>query len=256
MGIKLSLPEKAKLAKLAASDFKQYVDWGRKDCPSQQSYELSCSPNPDFSDLRIEAFNKLATPQTPITKLAFDTRRIDPKARNPRGNLQNWKRSAPFVTNDDKEKLGKFGKVFIATKELKTELEGQQGWFDSFARLLYDTLHRTLRKKQGTVEISQPQFSYLEQLLFNRYRISMEDVESLSNSELQKRILSKDEELLEQAQSLRKDGKIPSDLQTFSKEIKEESASAKEIVNNLFKKITSGNGTRTITITISNQEVK
>ncbi len=263
---KLSLPEKAQLAKLAAGDFNQYVDWGRKECPNQQTYEISYSPNPDFSELRIEAMKKMLTPSTPLEKVAFDTRRINQeKERNPRGNLQHWQRSAPFVENKDQERLDKFAKVFNAVKGLKEQLEGQPEWFDSFTRLLYDTLHRTLRTKQGNVEVFPPQLSYVEQLLFNRYRLSMDDLQALSKYELQEKILTKDDSLMKRATTLRETGKAPTKLDSFSEEITKKDGDdvnegmVKGIIENLFSKIekkeSSKTVERTITITIRDQEV-
>lgn len=134
-----------------------------------------------------------------FNKLAFDTRRIDQETEfNPRRGLQNYHRSEKFVTESMAAKISAFTKLSKILDELKSEYDRQPEWQDSYTRVLASAIHKSLRKDQmdgdfSEVQPSMTSLSYLEELLFVRYRITPEILISNGESEIRSIILGKDD---------------------------------------------------------------
>jgi hypothetical protein len=145
-------------------------------------------------DLRVESLKEL---KNPMVKVAFDTRRINQYTEtNPRRNLQNYHRSDPFITKDAAEKIKTLFKLKTAVDLIKESFTGDPDWHDSYCRVLSAALDRTLRLEQKDMDFAQPQFNYLEELLYLRYRLRDEDIVKLNEKELRDIILDRDERLL------------------------------------------------------------
>lgn len=153
--------------------------------------------------LRKEQLKKIESNQE-LTKVAFDTRRINQETDYiPRRNLQNYNRSEAFLSKATAQKIKKFAKLRFVLSELKQEFGREPEWQDSNARVLLSTLDKGLRLNQMDGDFSEVQpsvgsLNYIEQLLHVRYRLTLDDLESLGELELKKIILSKDEELVNQ----------------------------------------------------------
>lgn len=155
--------------------------------------------------LRQSGF-KTAVNNIGFTKLAFDTRRIDQETEyNPRRGLQNYNRSEAFITEAMSQKITNFTKLRRVLVSLKEVYGKEPEWQDSNARVLLSTLDNGLRTitKDGDFSESQPamgSFDYLEELMHVRYRLGFDNMAKMSEEELKRVILGKDEELT------RKDG--------------------------------------------------
>jgi hypothetical protein len=136
-----------------------------------------------------------------LSKKAFDTRRIDQEKQfNPRRGLQNYHRSEPFISKATAEKLDIISKLKSVLEDIKEQYESHFGWQESYVRVLLSTVNKTLRidQKDGDFSDSQPSTSsidYLEELIYTRYRLSFENIEDMSEAELRKAILAKDDSL-------------------------------------------------------------
>ena len=201
---KLPLDAKISLFEKAVADYNFYRDNG-KSCPADQTFRFA-SRDEDLSvtrTARMAAMQGIETPP-PIKKVAFDTRRVDQeKARNPRTNLQYWHRAEPFINEDDNKRMKLFAKLLETVEGIKKDLGTDPHWFESYARVLHDTVTRTLRIKQADLDIFRPQLTYLEQLIFARYRLTMLDLEKKAEAELRDIILSKDETLMKRGEFLK-----------------------------------------------------
>lgn len=170
----------------------------------------------------------------PIVKNAFDTRRIDQEKQfNPRRGLQNYHRSEPFVSKATAEKLDIIEKLRSVLDEIKEEYERHFGWHESYARVLFNTVEKTLRvdQKDGDFSDSQPStgsISYLEELIYTRYRLSFENIEEMSKESLKQAILSKDDSLF--------NGKYKNDYTELSERFNS-GYSSKEILDRKEKQI-------------------
>lgn len=136
-----------------------------------------------------------------FTKLAFDTRRIDQGHINPRRGLQNYQRSESFLSEATSQKLTNFSKLRKCLNDLKTIYGEDHKWQDSNARTLLANLDNGLRTvaQDGDFSDTQPSlgsFDYLEELLNVRYRLNLDNISKLAESDLKRIILSKDEELI------------------------------------------------------------
>jgi hypothetical protein len=132
-----------------------------------------------------------------ISKQAFDTRRVDQvNDRNPRGNLQYYHRSEPFIDEDLSNKIGRYMKIKSATDMIKDQYGTDPEWFDSYARILSGAVDRTLRTDQKDGDFFKAAFEYLDELLYVRYRLSKDDIEKKSETEIEKIVLAKDEKLM------------------------------------------------------------
>jgi len=136
-----------------------------------------------------------------MVKLAFDTRRINQETElNPRRGLQNYHRSEQFITEALSQKIKNFLKVKKVLEQLKDQYGKEPEWHDSYARVLLNTLEKSLRSdtKDGDYAEGQPglgSFDYLEELLYVRYRLEMNNIQSMSNEKLKELLLKKDEVL-------------------------------------------------------------
>lgn len=136
-----------------------------------------------------------------FTKVAFDTRRIDQETEfNPRRGLQNYNRSAAFVSEAMSQKLVNFSKLRKVLVSLKSVFGKEPEWQDSNARVLLSTLDKGLRTgiQDGDYTESQPgvgSFDYLEELMHVRYRLGFDDLSKMGEDDLKRVILGKDEEL-------------------------------------------------------------
>lgn len=145
-------------------------------------------------NLRKNSFLAL---NTKLIKVAFDTRRINQGIDfNPRRNLQYYHRSAAFIESKTSDKIKSFLKLKAVLDSVKEDFLNNTNWLDSYARILSQTLDKTLRIEQKDFDFHQPQIDYLEELLYLRYRIKLDDIEQLNNKELRKIILDKDEKLM------------------------------------------------------------
>jgi hypothetical protein len=81
-------------------------------------------------------------------------------------------------------------------KEIRDKFGNQPEYFESYARVLYNALNQILKVRKSDIDIFKPQLSYLEQLLYARYRLSMDNIAGASLPQLKEVILSKDEKLL------------------------------------------------------------
>ena len=137
----------------------------------------------------------------PMIKVAFDTRRINQETEfNPRRGLQNYHRSESFITESTSNKLKVFKKLQSVLMKMKLEFEKSPEWQDSYARVLLNSLDRGLRTIQQDEDYSDTQpgvgsFDYLEELLYVRYRLSIELLEGMKDDEIRNTILGKDSNL-------------------------------------------------------------
>lgn len=194
--MKLPLDAKIELVSKLTDDFVNYSK-GLKEVPNEFTYSvLSSSEGGTVNHVARLAALAAMIPEA-ITKVAFDTRRIDQEgSRNPRKNLQYWHRTDQFIDEDDEKNLKTFAKLAKVLVKLKEKLGTSPEWFESYTRQLYDNVHRILRVKESDLDIFRPQMSYLEQLIFARYRLSMEDLQKFSEDKLTESILKKDEDLI------------------------------------------------------------
>lgn len=160
----------------------------------------SISTRKQSLELRKKALFSIA--QTGIIKIAFDTRRINQELEyNPRRGLQNYHRSEQFITEASTQKIKNFQKLKEVLEELKEQYERDSNWQDSYVRVLLNAINGALRvnQKDGDFSENQPSigsFDYLEELLYVRYRLHLDNIQSITQSQLKKLLLSKDEVLV------------------------------------------------------------
>jgi len=186
----ISLSAYADLADQMASDFLHV-----KFVPNKLIYKIASHENPSVEHgARMAAFESYGPG---FKKVAFDTRRIDQgHQRNPRSNLQYFSRSQQFIDEEDQGKMETFAKLLLPLETIKKKYGSQPEYFNSYARILHESVERILRIKEADLDIFRPQLNYLEQLVFARYRLSLEDISNKKEAELQEIILNKDENLL------------------------------------------------------------
>lgn len=137
-----------------------------------------------------------------MVKVAFDSRRIDQETEfNPRRGLQFYNRSDAFITQAISSKLKTFNRLKLILNEFKMQFGKKPEWQDSYLRVLFNYLERALRTVQqdGDYTDNQPgvgSFDYLEEMLYVRYRLTSEQLSSMTDEEIKKSLLSKDEELI------------------------------------------------------------
>ena len=132
-----------------------------------------------------------------IIKQAFDTRRINSEEQiNPRRNLQNYQRSEPFISEEIALKIKSLFKVKNAVDQIKGQFIGDPDWLDSNSRILCNAIDNTLRIDQKDYDFFKPQFDYLDELLYLRYRLASGDIDRLREDEIKDTILKRDEKLL------------------------------------------------------------
>jgi len=227
--------------------------------PSNLSYKVaSRQESPQITqNARVAA---LGNYQTTFVKRAFDTRRTNQDTeRNPRTNLQYWNRSQEFIEEEDQRKVDIFAKLLSPLNDIKAEYGNQPEYLESYARKLHELVSRALRVEQDDQEYYRPQFDYLEQLLFNRYRLSMEELSLIKKADIKKMILKKDEDLKKRGQYLKEtdDGLSKQSQQVLVKDgdgkTAQESLVNAIFGNNGFRRDGEKTVTRTITITIKDE---
>lgn len=257
----ISLEGYVELISKFASDYAAFSE-SQSEIPRKLTYTVTSKVEP----ARVERGARVAALKeyckaSGIQKFAFDTRRFDQETtRNPRSNLQNWIRSEQFIDGDTQGKIDIFSKMLKPLEELKQAYGTQPEWHDSYSRTLYDHVHRILRVKEADLDIFRPQIAYLEQLMFARYRLSMEELKRIKEADFKEAILKKDENLLKRGAYLNV---------TQSEATKQSALSVKDgngitqesIVNAIFGNNNirrEGEKTveRTITITIRDQVVE
>jgi hypothetical protein len=137
-----------------------------------------------------------------FTKLAFDTRRVDQEVDYvSRRGLQNYSRSEEFLSEGSAQRIKNFAKLRNVLNGLKNVYGKEHEWQDSNTRILLTAVDNGLRSAQGDGDFAlqnQPgvgSLDYLEELLAMRYRLTYDDMVKMSEANLSKVILSKDEEL-------------------------------------------------------------
>ena len=151
--------------------------------------------------LRKVALSTISSGQG-FTKMAFDTRRIDQETEyNPRRGLQNYNRSEMFLSEGLAQRVKNFAKLRNSLNALKNVYGREHEWQDSNARILLTAVDKGMRTGIDDGEFAaqnQPgvgSFDYLEELLNVRYRLSHDDLTRMSETDLTRVILAKDEDL-------------------------------------------------------------
>jgi len=247
---KLPLDGNCTLLNKIATDYGKLVEAGAEEICANRLYKVECSSETAviIRSARKTVFSGLTSG---FKKVAFDTRRTDREERNPRSNLQHWTRSASFTPEEDQKQINAFSKLVAPLSDIKKSFDGEQDYFKSFARELHDNVNRVLRLdiKDGDTHYSQ--LNYLEQLLFARYRLSVDNILAMGEIELKNRILEKDETLMKRGVQVDKN-QIKSG---FSVDVSKNGMATQEnIINAIFgasvRKAGEKNVERTVTITI------
>ena len=223
------------------------------EVPQKLSFKIaSAEESPAIvRSARKAALKQIGARET-IKKFAFDTRRYDQETtRNPRANLQSWIRSDQFIDDETQNKVEIFARLLQPLDELKTSYGAQPEWHDSYVRVLHDHVHRILRVKEADMDIFRPQIAYLEQLMFARYRLSMDELSRMKSDDFKQAILKKDEALMKRGAFLQMTNSTQPTVA-----VKDGNRSAQEsIVNAIFgnndlRRAGERTVERTITITI------
>lgn len=159
--------------------------------------QILCDFNQNYARRVIYADFRLKYLKPSLVKQAFDTRYINQSTDfNPRRNLQYYQRSEQFIDSKISEQIKRFFKIKTAADDIQQEFLGEPDWLDSFTRILCNAVNQTLRIEQKDFDYSRGQLEYLDELLYVRYRLRSEDIESMSQHELRNIILNKDEKLV------------------------------------------------------------
>lgn len=254
-GTKLSLDECVELINKLTNDFLFFSKDSQQNLPNKCIYKISSQKElPEvIRSARMAALQKFDHIQS-IKKFAFDTRRVDQEhTRNPRTNLQYWNRSQQFIDEEDHSKIEIFAKLMPPLEEIKKDFGAEPEYFNSYARVLYDSVNRILRIKEADLDIFRPQLAYLEQLLYARYRLSLGEIQRMSKKELKISILNKDEKLLKRGNYLNETRNEEKSQKTLIKD--SDGATQHGLINAIFgnsefRRPGERTATRTITITI------
>lgn len=138
---------------------------------------------------------------TGLVKLAFDSRRINQETEfNPRRGLQFYNRSDAFISQAVAQRIETFKHLKSILEDFKSQFGRKPEWQDSYLRVLLNYLDRALRTVQQDDDYTDNQpgvgsFDYLEEMLYVRYRLTMDQISTMSDEEIKKSLLSKDSEL-------------------------------------------------------------
>ena len=199
---KLSFSGNAILLDKISTNYTKFVDGGASEIPNKQIYKIACE---DESPRIIRSARKAALAvvqekninSSSIKKVAFDSRRIDQETeRNPRSNLQYWNRSDAFVDEGDQYNIKVLAKLFKSLESIKEKYGRQPEYLDSYSRQMHEQVARALRVNAGDHDYYRPQFAYIEQILFARYRLTFDELLKWSDESIQFKFLQKDENLL------------------------------------------------------------
>lgn len=182
------------LSQQMANDFLSFVQ--NSKIPNKLNYTIA----DDAEDLFIESFSRkagLSCQDKPMIKLAFDQRKFDPtKDIHPRNVLQNYIRNDDYLDRTAAKEVEILLKLKKPTSEIHQEYHHLPEWIDSYSRSLQNSLERVMNISFGELELFKPQIEYLKQLLYLRYRLSLEDILAKSEDDLKKIILDKDEKMV------------------------------------------------------------
>lgn len=255
---KLPFSGNAMLLEKIVIDFNKLVDVQASEIPKTRVYKISCEEESPVIE-RSARKSALKTMQNSegFTKVAIDSRRINQNIeRNPRPAIQYFSRADQFIDNKDQNDINTFSKLLVPLMEIKASFGDQPEYLDSYCRILHENLERVLRVKQGDSEIFRPQIEYLKQLIFARYRLSMEEISRLSNGELKSKLLDKDEKLIKRGLFIQQTNN-PEISKSATIPVKNgiESTTSESIVNAIFgnnniRREGEKSVERTITITI------
>ena len=233
--------------------------------PNKRIYKVAASAEPYgvARSARIAAFLRLKS-EKQLVKYAFDSRKTDQDTeRNPRHNLQYYNRSQQYIDEEDQKRLEAFARLTRPLEAIREKFGSHPEYFQSYARKLHENVKNILKVRESDTDIFRPQMDYLEQLLYARYRISVEDLEKMSSDQLRKKILAKDEDLLKRGSFMHITGNPEDDRQKTSNfAITKDSDGGKltqdSIVNaifgnNQFRRDGEKRVERTITITIRDE---
>jgi hypothetical protein len=252
---KLPFSGNAILLEKIATNYTKFIDSGTKEIPRNQIYKIACIEESSVVDrkARIAALNQLKG----FTKVAFDTRRTNQETdRNPRLNLQNWHRTDQFIDETDQKNIEILSKLIVPLNELKESFGSEPGWHKSYSRQLLDQVERALRVKVGDQDIHRSQFAYLEQLIFQRYRLSFEEISRMEKTAIKTKILDKDENLLKRGAFLHASEEELNKKSSQNMSVKtgdNVQTTQEALIKAIFGGDTGGKkGSKTITITIKN----
>jgi hypothetical protein len=137
-----------------------------------------------------------------MKKEAFDSRYLTPDIDvNPRKTVQNFHHSQPKMTPELSGKLFQLKRLYDITEIIKNEFQREPEYQESYVRSLNHQLTRVLRLTEMDSNYSDNQQSlssinYVEELLYSRYRLTLDDIKKMSDESLRDRILMIDDKLL------------------------------------------------------------
>lgn len=261
---KLNISGYVDLSSKMASDFLSFVSSDK--IPTKLNYKIS----DDCEDSMVESISRtagLSIESKPIVKLAFDQRRFNSETDiHPRGNLQNYIRNDDFVDRDSAKDVEILLRLKKPVEEIFEQYHTLPEWADSYSRSLQNGLQRIMSVSTGELELFKPQIEYLKQLIYLRYRLSMEDLLSKSSDELKQIILSKDEKMIKSGSlnllksSLTKDSALPKQ-EAVVKDGNGNGLTQESIINAIFgnnqlRRAGEKTVERTITITIKDNVIE
>lgn len=246
--IDFSLPEISELLYRMSNDWNKV--YSSAPIPNKLFYNIKKQAS-SLSNERQQILNSFIG----FKKYAFDANKIDQEnERNPRENLQYYHKNSD-IDEDATNKLKKISKLVPILDNIKKAYGSQPEYLTSYCKSLHETLNRTLKVTADNLDIFGPQINYLEQLLYVRYRLSMDDLSTMTDNELKYSILKKDENLIKKGMFLQL---TEDDSTKQTKQIlKDGNQSINDGIvnaifgNNQFRRDGEKSVTRTITITIN-----
>jgi hypothetical protein len=168
------------------------------EMPSKKVYKVQASLEPGIVKraARTAAMRAMLPPDE-LRKVAFDTRRINQETeRVPRANLQYWNRSQQFLDEEAKNRIKSLAKLIKPLEMIRDKYGHHPEYFQSYARSLHDSVKRAIKVDEEELDIFRPQIDYLEQLLFARYRLSLEDLQKKQPKNIYDQLIKRDEDLI------------------------------------------------------------
>lgn len=162
-------------------------------------YNLIFDASKGYQERKICIASRNDVLNKPIIKVAFDARKFNSETDfHPRRGLQNYQRSESFISNALSNKIFTIKKLKDVLEKIKSEFITYPEYQDSYCRILLNTVNNVLRENIKDNEFSENQqsagsFNYLEEILFARYRLTLENIANLSENDLKQNLLNKDE---------------------------------------------------------------